>query len=953
MPTYYDSQNNAIALGERLGSGGEGTVYSCDNPNLVGKIYHEPITDEKAEKLRWMAANKNEQLLKVSAWVVDVLQDAPNGKTVGFVMPKIKAKEIHELYSLKSRRVYFPEATWHFLVHTATNVARAFYNLHRNSHVMGDVNHGNCVVLADGTVKLIDCDSYSIKIGETRYPCEVGVATHLAPELQGADLGEVEREEKHDNFGLAVIIFQLLFLGRHPFAGNYLGEEDKSIEDCIREYLFAYSENAGKYKVRQPPGTLSLSKISPAVAVLFTRAFLTKDNRPEPQEWIEALSDLLANLEQCGLHPGHFYFNGLERCPWCELESQTGLMLFPFVTGNKQIEGEKSFNIFTIESLIASFGINENLPVKPLLPAVLPPPAPEILETREGNKRQMLVSCSIQFFGLIVLLMLFGAGIAFFVGMASMMFWLIYWKGSTDFKRDDVVREFSGLQAEWDVFEEKWQHNALPQTLDNDLVKIRGKVADYQKFQQESVRGAKKLQDDLTKRELFQHLRSVSVEDEDFDEQEKQWLSSKGIKTAAEVTESRVRMFNDFNGELVPKLLEWRNKLELEFASVPRSVKFKEQHEEYARETSRERRRIEMDIEQSLTVLRSGAVNLRRRHQELADKSKDLTTRYLQAKSNVEAMGSNSPAVVVLVLITILTPYFGFVVGQINNPPVDNYSSSTKKPDYSSDVSTSSTTPNKTENDYTYALIESYTDQEIASLSGTQRTEYAEKLFSQATTFAYGGNSQNYDKAAQRMRQAIRLVQNEPRFLNQLGYVLYELEDYRESLKYLNQSLKIDKSNTMTKIYISINYLKMKRFRDAQQILTEVVKQYPGSFEGNYNLGLAYIGQNNYRQAAKFLEDAAKIGKDDVDTHYQLAVSYHKIGKQEKAEEEYYEVLRLDSSRAEELADEIEIVIATGLKGSIGTGSGMGSGNGYGTDSPPPPPPPPSIRTERLELKGK
>ncbi|NJM53317.1 MAG: hypothetical protein HC846_07920, partial [Blastocatellia bacterium] len=68
--------------------------------------------------------------------------------------------------------------------------------------------------------------------------------THLAPELQGIDLSEVEREKKHDNFGLAVIIFQLLFLGRHPFAGNYLGDEDKSLEDCIREYRFAYWNEA-------------------------------------------------------------------------------------------------------------------------------------------------------------------------------------------------------------------------------------------------------------------------------------------------------------------------------------------------------------------------------------------------------------------------------------------------------------------------------------------------------------------------------------------------------------------------------------------------------------------------------------------------------------------------------------------------------------------------------------
>ena len=139
MLTFYDSQNQPYVLGEQLGRGGEGTVYACEDFSLVAKIYHEPIEEEKAEKLRWMSRNKDEKLLKVAAWVVDVLYDQPDGNVVGFLMPNVRAKEIHELYSLKSRRVYFPEATWHFLVHAATNVARAFYALHK--HV---ARYGRC-----------------------------------------------------------------------------------------------------------------------------------------------------------------------------------------------------------------------------------------------------------------------------------------------------------------------------------------------------------------------------------------------------------------------------------------------------------------------------------------------------------------------------------------------------------------------------------------------------------------------------------------------------------------------------------------------------------------------------------------------------------------------------------------------------------------------------------------
>ena len=168
-------------------------------------------------------------------------------------------------------------------------------------------------------------------------------------------------------------------MGRHPFAGNYLGAQDKSIEDCIRERRFAYG-NQKVTNVKQPPGTLSLSQIPPRLAQMFTAAFMTI-NRPEPREWIEALEDLSKSLEQCPAHIGHHFFQELVTCPWCEIEAKTGLMLFPFVSSDKNSE-EKGFNIFTVENLLASFNTQRNLPAKPLKTNILPSPSPDAVEVK-------------------------------------------------------------------------------------------------------------------------------------------------------------------------------------------------------------------------------------------------------------------------------------------------------------------------------------------------------------------------------------------------------------------------------------------------------------------------------------------------------------------------------------------------------------------------------------------
>lgn len=282
----------SICLGQELGRGGEGAVFAIDGQKDVAKIYSIPPDARKIQKLTAMTEAASPTLHRIAAWPVDLLIDI-KGLVRGFVMPRVIARrDIHELYLPKSRSEAFPETDFRFLVHVGANIARAFAVVHALGHVLGDVNHGNLRVGLDGTVVLIDCDSFQIRNGAQVFTCDVGAPLFTAPELQGHALRGLMRTANHDRFGLAVLLFHLLCMGRHPFAGRFLGQGDMPIEKALAEYRFAYGPDRGANGMERPPGTIPLEAMGATISDLFICAFERSGSyggRPDAEKWIDAL----------------------------------------------------------------------------------------------------------------------------------------------------------------------------------------------------------------------------------------------------------------------------------------------------------------------------------------------------------------------------------------------------------------------------------------------------------------------------------------------------------------------------------------------------------------------------------------------------------------------------------------------------------------------------------------
>jgi DNA-binding helix-hairpin-helix protein with protein kinase domain len=148
------------------------------------------------------------------------------------------------------------------------------------------------------------------------------------PELQGQNFRGLVRSADHDAFGLAVLLFHLLYAGRHPYAGRYVDEE-MPIEQAIAESRFAYGSNAAERKMSAPPGTLALEAFGAPIAAMFERAFSAPGaaKRPTAVEWVESLHALESELITCLACSDHDYPKGTACC-WCELEDRASIVLF-------------------------------------------------------------------------------------------------------------------------------------------------------------------------------------------------------------------------------------------------------------------------------------------------------------------------------------------------------------------------------------------------------------------------------------------------------------------------------------------------------------------------------------------------------------------------------------------------------------------------------------------------
>lgn len=351
-------QGRSFQLVKKLGSGGEGTVYTTDDPNLVIKIYKnpQPIMEKKLLcMLKHPLEPKADGVHLLIAWPQDVIYE---GNTfVGYAMPFVKdtypiyivcrnnEKHKHDCHEV------FPNYDWRYSLMVAYHLAWVVAYVHKHGYVIGDMNSNNIVIHGDGSLTILDVDSFDITDPDTgeRFPCNVGIAEFLAPELQGRNLRNASFTKHTDEFALAIHIFILLMNNTHPFTLRQLSDgelasnnvqtltgkkqstvQDQKMVNMVNGYCpFIKSVPGYGPPVYAPEFNFLPRQIQTAFRQTFgydaANAIARSSQRTSADLWRVLLYNYFqrtkgaeADVIRCKQNPEHFYIRSRGRCAFCD-----------------------------------------------------------------------------------------------------------------------------------------------------------------------------------------------------------------------------------------------------------------------------------------------------------------------------------------------------------------------------------------------------------------------------------------------------------------------------------------------------------------------------------------------------------------------------------------------------------------------------------------------------------
>lgn len=632
-----------LELGKTIGKGGEGEVFLAQSQSRTAvKIYKPNLARSREDKVVAMVEQGLWKKSSLIAFPKGIVR-SKKGEFLGFTMNTVEGhRPIHELYGVKSRKSQYPKADFRFLIRAAANTARAVGQAHQLSCVIGDLNHSGFLVSDTATIALIDADSFQFETDKGRFPCLVGVPDFTPPELQGSSLNGVVRLKQHDYFGLGVAIFQLLFMGRHPYAGRYSGG-DLQLDQMIAKNLFAYSVKRIT-KVTPPKAMLALHDLPSDIADLFERSFgLYPNERPDASEWVSVLTKLESNLSQCKVYNVHYFPSVAKSCPWCKIENLTGAILFiGYSKASTALDSQGNIDIDRLWREIEQIALPDMAAVQPVIGQVnKPAPTRAAREAKNSSSKWIGYIAGATIIGLWVAAPQFT-----FLWIAGLC---IVWAylDSPKIRAGDWQNKYSKAHEAYEKAVHDWKSRMGMLRLHELRRTLEEATKDYRALQKAKTSALQKLQADRRDRQLQTFLdryliRSASIPG--IGPVKTVMLASYGIETAADISYHAVTNVPGFGDVTAAKLVAWRQTFEKKFVYSPTP----------APEDAHARAKVEAEVASKARTLAKQLMDGKHELAQLAKTTQDrlkisvpeLIAHYgerLQAEVDLEFLGISKP----------------------------------------------------------------------------------------------------------------------------------------------------------------------------------------------------------------------------------------------------------------------------------------------------------------------
>jgi DNA-binding helix-hairpin-helix protein with protein kinase domain len=562
------SSGRRLQLGNVLGKGGEANIFHVEGDSTIAvKIYTDGKGLERQAKVTAMIADRLRERTPIVAFPVETV--SVNGAFVGFTMRKaIGAKVMHQLCSPGDRKAEFPDANFRFLVRVALNFTRAVATINNLGAVIGDINESGALVDQRALVTVIDSDSFQYRSRGQTFRCRVGKPEYTPPELRGQSLENVDRTINHDAFGLAVIIFEILFMGRHPFSGIYRGAgEQPTIAKAIAEGRFAYSPQQSQTKMEPPPHVPRLVDIPMELATAFLRAFGSPASgvptRPTATEWIPLLERMEKGIIECKANSAHYYSAAARTCPWCRFEAATGSVLFISHQAISRGTFDLDYIMSKIERIASPGQAPDLLSLMPATGNLKPSQAARNFKRRVWARKALGLAAA----GLALFLMVNGMAWGFFVLIPAGVLFFGEVSGASQFRQ-----QRSSADAIWKRSIESWNRDAGCGRFDEKKSELLRATTAYRALpsvEREMLMALENKKRDL---QMQKHLEAYKISRARIDgvgDGRKMTLRSFGVETAWDIKTNVIQAVPGFGPVLTGKLTAWRRSVEGRFSFNP------------------------------------------------------------------------------------------------------------------------------------------------------------------------------------------------------------------------------------------------------------------------------------------------------------------------------------------------------------------------------------------------